>query len=95
VSAPAKMGSWAIRSTIVLATTNRGQPLYREGHERLGASIKRTSPAVESAAKLLTKDEARRIAANIAKLSKLPSRRAGAVVMEGRAWRLSTFRSCA
>jgi hypothetical protein len=65
------MGSWAIRSTIVLATTNRGQPLYREGHERLGASIKRTSPAVESAAKLLTKDEARRIAANIAKLPKL------------------------
>jgi hypothetical protein len=28
---------------------------------------------------MLTRDEARRIAANIAKLSKLPSRRAGAV----------------
>jgi hypothetical protein len=35
----------------------------------------------------VTRDEARRIAANIAKLSKLPSRRAGAVnqVMEGHA----------
>jgi hypothetical protein len=29
----------------------------------------------------LTRDEARRIAANIAKLSKLPSRRAGAVMI--------------
>ena len=47
---------------------------------------------------LSARDEVRRIAANIAKLSKLPSRRAGAVmiqVMEDRAWRLSTFRSCA
>jgi hypothetical protein len=31
--------------------------------------------------RLLTCDEARRIAANVAKLSKLPSRRAGAVMI--------------
>ena len=36
---------------------------------------------LRAAAHLLTRDEGRCIAANIAKLSKLPSRRAGAVMI--------------
>ena len=37
-------------------------------------------PGRPAAAKLFTGDEARRVAAKIAKLSKLPSRRAGSVI---------------